>query len=160
MPISKFFRIHPFISKQKFIETYQPIKHQTLCGSKFTKKPFGHLLMKCTIVCENVQSNPNTLLAVAGFQHFLRRTCFNKSTTLPLVSLAIKEFRGSSELCFKILPEIHVNTARDTHPVLWGVYTLAGPTFIISLFLDRLGVTTKSAIRLLFVAACCFCFRV
>ena len=33
---------------------------------------------------------------------------------------------------------------------LWGVYTLAGPTFIISLFLERLGVKNKIAIRLLF----------
>ena len=37
-----------------------------------------------------------------------------------------------------------------------GVYTLAVPTFIISLFLDRLGVANKSAFCLLFVATCCF----
>ena len=40
-----------------------------------------------------------------------------------------------------------------------GVYTLAGPTFIISLFLDRLVVKKKIAIRMLFFAVCCFCYR-
>ena len=91
----------------------------------------------------------------AGDIHLLETNCLCYSNQI--LPFQIKDYMLVSLLQLsKVSKLVYIsnwNRSRGAHPiVLWGVYI----DFIISLFLDRLDVKNRSAIRRLFVAAVSF----